>query len=150
MRALFLIVVFLFGWIGSTAQTEWKPAIRFSKSLGRATYVPNLGPAGAVQFDHGPDGVADGIYDVAALSDTSKVLEQLAGMIGELEDINFVHDVDQNGLFDVFTNTGLYLDLGHPSQRKVELSVGMGYSKGYADLDGDGVEETTGESAFTG
>ncbi|NQW29639.1 MAG: hypothetical protein HQ472_03910 [Ignavibacteria bacterium] len=150
MRVHILLIVFLLGCSDVLAQPEWKPAIRFSKSLGRATYIPNLGPAGAVQFDHGPDGVADGIYDVATLSDTSKVLEQLAGTISQVGGINYIRDFDNNGLFDAVTDFELYVDVGHPSQRKIALTNGMGFSIGYSDIDGDGVNETTGDYAYGG
>ncbi|MDZ4745439.1 MAG: hypothetical protein SGJ05_05500 [bacterium] len=150
MGLLLLILMSLVGATATFAQPEWQPAIRFKTWLGAATYLPKLGEAGYVQFWKGPDGVGYGIYDLKTLSDTSTVRAELPGDPYSLRGIYYVRDIDNNGITDIISGSGLFLNVCLPNQRRVVLNAGAGLHSGYADITGDRIDEQYGAQGNAG
>lgn len=139
MRCFKILLLLLVCIASSHAQT-WKPAIIFTRMLGEAIYIPNIGECGYVQFRTGPDGVAWGIYDLKTLSDTSTVRWELTGPVADRK-IYKVLDIDGNGQMDVAAGLLVYLNACTPNQRIVHPILETGFDGGCADINGDGSAE---------
>ncbi|MDZ4745826.1 MAG: hypothetical protein SGJ05_07465 [bacterium] len=137
MRRILIYLIAFVGFAVTNAQSTWKPAIVFSRLLGEAHYLPNLGECGYVQFRTGPDGVEWGIYDMKTLSDTSTARWQLSGPVDERR-IGVVLDIDGNGTTDVSAGYLVYLDVCLPTQKILPRNIGF---NGIADIDGNGTQE---------